>query len=135
MKGTYLLLLRIHENTRVMIGALGNCNFKAGFYIYVGSAMASRGSNTLLNRVRRHMKETKNKKLHWHIDYLLASKHVCIIRLYLIPSKMKIECLIANELKQSADAYIINFGSSDCICKSHLFYYKNNPQLSTLLKK
>ncbi len=41
--------------------------FEKGYYVYVGSALG-----TLSRRVHRH--ELKNKKLHWHIDYITPSK-------------------------------------------------------------
>ena len=41
-------------------------SFKKGCYGYMGSAL-----NGLEQRVRRHL--STQKKLHWHVDYLLAS--------------------------------------------------------------
>jgi len=133
MKGTYLLMILVTQKTNIKVGAQGFINFNLGYYIYVGSAMATKGSTNILNRVKRHLKNSKEKNLHWHIDYLLNSTHSKIIGLYLIPSKQKLECIMANELSKSADDSILNFGCSDCSCKSHLFYYTSKPKLSNIL--
>ena len=118
MKGTYILVINLHKKSRIRIGSLGYILFNKGFYFYVGSAM---GRNLLLNRVKRHIL-SNNKKLHWHIDYLLANSNSIINRLYLIPSSERWECIIANELMDITDGYVKDFGSSDCNCISHLFY-------------
>ncbi len=123
MKGTYLLCLLLKERIELEVAALGNLEFNKGNYIYVGSAMANKGSSSLINRVKRHLKDSAEKKLHWHIDFFLKNKKVEIIKIYLIPSKIKLECTIAKELEKSSEDSIKNFGSSDCKCKSHLFYF------------
>ncbi len=88
--------------------------FPSGFYIYVGSAM-----NSLADRVKRHLKSEKRKR--WHIDYLL--EHSRILACVLLPSEFKIECKVANALK--GKTVFKKFGSTDCFCKTHLFYYSD----------
>ncbi|MFW9866669.1 MAG: DUF123 domain-containing protein, partial [Candidatus Thorarchaeota archaeon] len=44
---------------------------------------------------------------------------------FLIPSINRLECIIAKEVINLADDFIDNFGSSDCSCQSHLFYFQN----------
>ena len=126
MKGTYILVINLHKNTEIQIGSLGYILFNSGYYFYVGSAMGTANSSTLVNRVKRHISLSNNKKLHWHIDYLLANINSSINRLYLIPSTERWECPIANELMDITDGYIKDFGSSDCNCISHLYYSKNS---------
>ena len=123
MKGTYLLVIHLQKKCKINIGALGILEFQEGYYIYVGSAMANKGSTTLLNRVKRHVDLSSNKKLHWHIDYLLESNYSSIFKIYLIPSQKRLECVLSIELKDSCDKRISRFGSSDCSCDSHLFYF------------
>jgi len=125
MKGSYILVVFIENNFHQMIGTLGKIKFNKGFYFYVGSAMGNYGSSTLLNRVKRHILSSNQKSLHWHIDYLLADINSWIIKIYLIPSIEPLECIIAKELNQICDNLIPNFGSSDCQCRSHLFYFMN----------
>jgi len=103
------------------VGELGTLNFKAGYYAYIGSALGG-----LKGRVGRHLRE--EKKLRWHIDYLLArSRAVDIVT---APSRTRKECAIAGELAKSLQS-IRGFGSSDCTCHSHLFYSPDFPRLIT----
>jgi Uri superfamily endonuclease len=111
MKGCYLLLLELITSQKIQIGKLGILFFKKGFYVYIGSAM-----NNLESRVKRHLRS--EKKLHWHIDYLL--KHARIIDVYYKESSKKKECIVADNFKNLEK--ILGFGCSDCKCKSHLFY-------------
>jgi Uri superfamily endonuclease len=122
MKGTYILTIEVLHDSNLIIGSLGEIFFPSGLYFYIGSAMAKTGASTLLNRVKRHVLKTIDKKVHWHIDYLLNSEYAKVIRLFLIPSKERYECIIAQEMVKKADKYIPNFGASDCSCKSHLFH-------------
>ena len=123
MTGTYILVIYIEKEKELTVGALGLRKFKKGFYLYVGSAMGRAGSSTLLNRVKRHVRPFSQKKNHWHIDYLLENESVKIIQIFLIPSTNKIECLISDELHDNCDGFIKNFGSSDCSCVSHLYFF------------
>jgi sugar fermentation stimulation protein A len=135
MKGTYILVIKLSQNSEIIIGALGSVFFPMGLYFYVGSAMATTGASTLINRIRRHVLKESHKKLHWHIDYLLKSNISQIIKIFLIPSGERYECLIAQGILKKSDDYIKNFGSSDCSCKSHLFYYSdlNNFEISDII--
>ncbi len=125
MKGSYILLIYIPNETRIKIGSLGMLPFPKGYYLYVGSAMGSNSSTSLENRVKRHISEANYKKLFWHIDYFLASEISKIIKIYLILSLIRLECVLAGEILSVCDNYIKDFGSSDCFCSSHLMYFKN----------
>ncbi|MFW9829689.1 MAG: DUF123 domain-containing protein [Candidatus Thorarchaeota archaeon] len=125
MKGSYILVILIEKEIELVVGAVGKIKFQKGFYFYVGSAMGSYGSSTLANRVKRHLMNKDKKSTHWHIDYLLNVNKTKIIKIYLIPSIEPLECFIARQLFEVSTNYIKNFGSTDCKCKSHLFYFKN----------
>ena len=114
MKGCYCLIIEVKENKKIKIGKLGKIEFKTGFYVYVGSAM-----NSLESHLKRHLR--KNKKLHWHIDYLLNHSKIDMI-IYNISNK-KIECEISQNMK-NISGNIDKFGCSDCDCTSHLYYFK-----------
>ncbi len=90
--------------------------------------MGIKGSSSLLNRVKRHVSPSNKKKFHWHIDFLLKNENFNIVKIILIPSKQKMECLVANELRGKADQIVNGFGSSDCACKSHLFFFSELKQ-------
>ena len=125
MPGSYILIILLLKGSKLNVGSLGPIDFKEGYYLYVGSAMGKIGSTTLINRVKRHVLPPDKKKKHWHIDYLLESELAYLIQVLLIPSTNRIECRISNELNEHSDGFIKNFGSSDCNCKSHLYYFTN----------
>jgi len=112
MKGSYILIIEISQDKEIQIGSLGKIYFEKGFYAYIGSAL-----NGLEQRIERHIR--KDKRFHWHIDFLL--KYAKILEVYYIKSFDKKECEIADKF-YSKLPYIKNFGCSDCRCKSHLFY-------------
>lgn len=117
MKGIYILLIKIDKNREIEIGSLGKINFDKGIYSYIGSAQ-----NNLEKRIQRH--KVKNKKLRWHIDYLLKNKYVKILKIYYKKAGREEECKIAKMLSKT-EIPISKFGCSDCDCKSHLFKIKN----------
>ncbi|MGB7531651.1 MAG: GIY-YIG nuclease family protein [Halobacteriota archaeon] len=119
MKGTYVLIMENHADREVGIGKLGRAAFKSGFYAYVGSALSG-----LSQRIRRHLREVgENKKLHWHIDYFLASSGVEVKGVVFAETEERKECEIAAKLQMKKGLeHIANFGCSDCSCRSHLFF-------------
>lgn len=112
MKGCYVLVIKLKKDMFIKTGRLGKIFFRKGFYVYVGSAM-----NNLEQRINRHLR--RNKKTHWHIDYLL--RHGEIKHVFYRESSKKEECNIANKLMKVL-SMIPGFGCSDCSCKSHLFF-------------
>lgn len=116
VKGIYCLLIRVNQSSEIEIGKLGRVNFPKGYYVYVGSAQ-----NNLSKRIERHF--SNNKKLKWHIDYLLTSKNVNLTSVYYKELPKKEECNTALILSKHFTP-ISNFGSSDCKCTSHLFRVK-----------
>lgn len=116
MKGSYLLLIELKEGKNIKIGKLGNIYFPDGYYVYVGSAM-----NGIERRIERHIK--KDKKMRWHIDYLL--KNADLMEIFYKESEIREECYIAEKFLLSDFSFIKKFGASDCRCKSHLFYTKS----------
>jgi Uri superfamily endonuclease len=114
--GAYQLLIRVHRNCTIEIGKLGVVGFRKGFYVYTGSAMKN-----LRQRVERHRRP--KKKMHWHIDYLLADENVELLDVKLFPSDRREECDHNQELLEMPGSWIPKerFGSSDCReCPSHL---------------
>ena len=101
------------KNCKIKIGALSKIDFKKGKYIYVGSAQKG-----IENRIARHY--LRDKKNHWHIDYLLANKNVKIENYLYKEAGKKEECQIAAFLRHFEEP-IGNFGCSDCKCEAHLF--------------
>jgi len=117
--GCYQLLIKLEHDRRIKIGALGLILFKAGYYIYTGRA--KRG---LESRVRRHL--GKDKKKHWHIDFLLEKCE--IVDIFYFRGRLD-ECIINSERLKSLKKYRImrKFGSSDCNCPGHLIWTDERP--------
>lgn len=111
-KGAYLLLISLSTAREIAVGRLGTIHFEPGGYTYAGSALGG-----LKGRIGHHMK--KSKKPYWHIDYLLEFAH--IDNVMTVETSERLECAAALMLSKYFEA-IPNFGSSDCKCKSHLFY-------------
>ncbi len=115
--GMYVLFIDVSKDITLEIGSLGEIKFVKGFYIYIGSALSPGG---LAKRVERHLRS--EKKLFWHIDYLLNSSLAEISAVAWIADQQKLECSISQEIDKLVDlvSSISHFGSSDCKCKGHL---------------
>ncbi len=112
MKGVYAVFLYLEESKSIEIGAKGEIDFKAGVYVYIGSAM-----NGVENRLKRHYSSEKNN--YWHIDYFTdeASPFYWLA----FPLSSRYECVLA-EACEDEGVEIEGFGASDCDCSAHLFY-------------
>jgi Uri superfamily endonuclease len=107
---TYRLFIQVSRPISLEVGRLGRHSFPAGRYVYTGSA-----KRNLAARVRRHI--SNEKKLRWHIDYLLASRFAKIVH---VDVSEHPEC----EWNHAVEGRVIvkGFGASDChaCCGSHL---------------
>lgn len=116
--GTYMLILELNAKLRLIVGKLGEYEFPAGSYAYVGSAQ---GSGGLAGRLNRHLKFNHSKKTHWHIDHL--NRCAQIAQIWWLEGSPSQECIWAQRLSDLGLQCIPNFGSSDCRCISHLFWF------------
>ena len=115
IKGSYVLIIENREDRSIEVGKLGVIHFRRGFYAYTGSAMGG-----IEARLDRHLRQ--EKRMFWHIDYILAEMNIVgLIFSETKNSKDRYECAIARRLASSFEP-IESFGSSDCRCRSHLFY-------------
>jgi Uri superfamily endonuclease len=128
-KGTYILLASLDKTQKIKPGKLPKADYEKGIYLYVGRAKTG-----LKARIERHLRD--DKKLFWHIDYLLQRakiEAVWIRRDYFA------ECATADniqDLSPPAPKTIHGFGSSDCRCTGHLFYFSPETNgLNSLRKK
>ena len=119
LKGIYCLCIENHKDQSIKIGALGETEFRKGYYIYVGSA-----KRNLSQRIARHQRFRKN--LFWHIDYLRQYAEHCAS--LPVRASTDLECDIANATSRISDWTIGHFGSSNCGCRSHLFGMREDPQ-------
>ena len=101
-------------------------SLRAGHYVYVGSAM-----NSLERRVARHF--SKEKKLHWHVDYLL--KEAELLRAYLIPGEERLEERLSLEVSRFGEP-VKGFGAGDLRLNTNLYRFEGEPDgvLTAILK-
>ena len=126
MKGIYCLLIKINKDIIPSIGVLGRILFKKGKYVYIGSAQ-----NSIEKRLSRHF--SKNKKIKWHIDYLLSNPNVKAAGALWKKAGKKEECKTASLLNKNGEA-VKSFGCSDCRCYSHLFKLRSLVKFDVLMK-
>jgi sugar fermentation stimulation protein A len=118
--GFYQLVITLRQERDIRVGRHGRFRFPAGLYVYTGSAKRS-----LESRIARHLRT--RKKMRWHIDYLLRYGRVLEVKRYTTSDKS--ECELSQRVEKVKGSRIVaaGFGSSDCKCASHLFYFWRNP--------
>ena len=114
----YILCVEVKDGHKIAVGGLGVLYFDSGTYLYIGS-----GGRNIVARVERHIRD--EKKIKWHIDYLLSDSHVDISRVYVKRGSRDDECKTARSLATGFKG-IPGFGSSDCKCPSHLFFVEGD---------
>ena len=113
--GLYQLHISLSDRESIDVGRFGKYSFPKGNYIYTGSA--KRGLNARIDRHKRN-----DKKLHWHIDFLLGAKSAKITKVEVFDYSSDGECALNQSIEGK---HIVNgFGASDCQnkCISHLVY-------------
>jgi Uri superfamily endonuclease len=108
-----VLIIQVVKETSVTAGALGKLTLEKDLYAYVGSAQAN-----LEQRIKRHL--AKEKRLFWHIDYLLNDSAARIVKVLYKQADKTEECELAKTIGERGES-VEGFGCSDCSCKSHLF--------------
>jgi len=116
MKGIYCLIIFLNKSQKIRIGKKTGF-FPRGYYCYVGSAL-----NNLEKRIERHLRKEKKKR--WHIDYFLGKAEIKDI----IVLRDSAECKLSKKIENIGGKIVFEmFGSSDCNCKTHLYYFSKNP--------
>ena len=120
--GTYALILFCFREKRVQIGKLGRLQLRRGFYVYVGSALGPGGVRA---RVAHHQKDSQRP--HWHIDYL--GPQTRLDRIWYSHDRVRREHQWARVVSalRGASVPVAGFGSSDCHCMTHLFFFTRRP--------
>jgi Uri superfamily endonuclease len=120
--GAYALILFCSREELVQIGKLGPLQLRRGFYVYVGSAVGPGGVRA---RVAHHQKVSQRP--HWHIDYLRP--HTRLERIWYSHDRVRREHQWARVIHalRGASVPVPGFGSSDCKCMTHLFFFTRRP--------
>lgn len=124
--GTYALILKTVQYSKCLIGSLGYLHIRPGFYIYTGSAF---GPGGLKARLAHHLKRSANPR--WHIDYLRQQANIYEIWYTYDSQKREHEWADRFYALSSAEIPFPGFGSSDCRCPSHLFYFAAVPSFGS----
>lgn len=132
--GIYTLIISLSKDLDLNIGRIGLRDFPKGYYTYTGSAMG-KGKAPLKKRILRHVR--KEKRRHWHIDYLLASQSTHVIAVVAAQTNKRLECAVNQQLKETGKATtpVRGFGASDCKenCTSHLLFFPDTAKDSALI--
>ena len=120
--GTYALILSSAREDVIRVGRLGELRLQNGFYVYIGSAL---GPGGVRGRLAHHIRPTERP--HWHIDYLRF--HTTLEEIWFSYEMDSKEHAWASCFAGTPGASMAmgGFGSSDCDCESHLFYFKKHP--------
>ena len=118
--GTYLLILKLDQESEIRVGKNRIHIFQPGWYLYLGSAF---GPGGLQARLRRHIKRKKNN--FWHIDYLRSESDLIEVWFQVPPEPNEHQIAAWLSSRDRITTPIPGFGSSDCTCESHLFFVEN----------
>ena len=116
MKGSYFLVIRLDKDKAVRTKAK-EFSLRRGYYVYVGSAM-----NSLEKRVTRHF--SREKRLHWHIDYLIEEAQ--LLRAYLVPNEERLEERLSMEVSGFGEP-VHGFGAGDVKVSTNLYRFEEEP--------
>jgi len=125
--GTYVLVLRSAGSRVIRIGCLGRLHLHPGYYGYVGSAF---GPGGLRARVEHHTHHAVQPR--WHIDYL--RRHTRLEEVWYCRLRCEHECASALAAQPGVAVAMPGFGSSDCRCRAHLFWFGERPLLPECLR-
>ncbi len=128
--GTYALFCSAKTAAWLRIGRLGRFEFRPGIYAYVGSAL---GPGGLRARLAHHARTTKTP--HWHIDYLRSCARVAGAWYSYGSERREHQWAEAMSVVPPGSKPVAGFGSSDCTCESHLFFFERPPSLQAFIKK
>ncbi len=146
VSGTYLLRIEVAEGTAVRFGRFRGGEIipiPAGTYLYAGSAMRGLGGRLLRHASRTEPQNPhpirpilaevlrvasiigripQQKRLHWHVDYLLEQPRAALTEVIVIRSRARLEEQVADWLMGLAETAVLapGLGASDHRGHTHL---------------
>lgn len=130
-KGTYILVLRLAENT--VIARVGrserfrNIFLQAGFYVYVGSAHGAGGTKA---RVSHHLRNNASRPV-WHLDSIRPA--MAVEAVWVTYDSLKRECQWSTMLHRDLGGHVPvpGLGSTECSrCPTHFYRFESCPAFS-----
>ena len=128
--GTYALMLDSAHEQSIEIGKLGKMSVRKGCYVYVGSAF---GSGGIFARIKHHCRISES--YHWHIDYLRPAVVTTEVWYSYDPVKREHEWAGIFMEVHGVKLPLKGFGSTDCNCESHLFFFRVPPSIRMFRKR
>ncbi|MDH3691419.1 MAG: GIY-YIG nuclease family protein [Gammaproteobacteria bacterium] len=120
--GTYILLARCVSKHIIRIGKIGTLRTQTGYYAYVGSAFGPGGVRA---RLAHHTRVSHRR--HWHMDYLRPVVQIEAAWCSFDPKQQEHQWAELCSRLPNSHAPLNGFGSSDCKCDTHLFFFSDAP--------
>lgn len=130
LPGTYAVVFAVPRRVQRRIGKFGMLDAPAGYALYIGSA---RGPGGLAARIERHRAGTGPRR--WHIDYLRGAARAVEVWFATGSAGSECEWAAAAASLRGACVPLPGFGSSDCRCPAHLFWFRRKPSARALLRR
>lgn len=128
--GTYALLLNCRQEKPLQIGKLGELDAKPGYFVYLGSAFGPGGLSARLSHHRRPIARPR-----WHIDYLRTATVLTEIWFTWDPSPREHHWAGLIAALKDASIPLPGFGSTDCKCPSHLYFFEKPPSIQSFRRR
>ena len=128
--GTYAIVLKSTAERSIKVGKLGMLRVQTGYYIYVGSAF---GPGGLEARIAHHQRTSHRSR--WHIDYIRPAAKICEMWYTFDPRPREHQWAETLASARESTIPFPGFGSSDCNCLSHLFYFKSKPTIASFRRR
>lgn len=126
-KGSYLLILESSSSAVITVGKRGSLTLYPGFYLYIGSAL---GPGGLRSRVSRHA--DRDKKRHWHIDYLRPHLRLSAVCYSTCSERLEDDWSQRVGVWPEVEVPMKGFGASDRRMGTHLYYFPVRPGAGSL---
>ncbi len=152
--GTYVMRIKLTKSRDIVFGRFKKgkiIHLKRGYYVYIGSALAKKGSSALGNRLRRHTSRSNGdkphqiqsillgffdnlgikytnkpspKKLFWNIDHLLDMEEAEISDIIFTRNPTPLENSWSEFFEGLTDTYIFEkgLGANDGKGHTHVQY-------------
>jgi Uri superfamily endonuclease len=117
-------VLRCTRSVVVRVGRPGRLRTRPGFYVYVGSAFGPGGVRA---RVARHAR--RSGRPHWHVDHLRPVTRLQEVWHSYDPLHREHDWARGVGSMRGASVELRGFGSSDCACPAHLFFFRERPSV------
>jgi Uri superfamily endonuclease len=114
-------VLRCASTRAIRVGRLGTIRLRPGYYLYIGSAF---GPGGLRARVAHH--HYRAKRPHWHVDYLRRYARLESVW-YASGARREHDWAAKVAAMPGAAMVLPGFGSSDCRCETHLYWFVESP--------